>query len=337
MLTVLDHLPDGMLSAEPTEIYKVLPGPTLIELPGQREDTLFVSVLQHGNEDTGLRALQKILQQYKDSLLPRRLALFVGNVQAARYSLRCLDGQPDFNRVWPGSELAATPEHDMMLQVVARVSAQPLFASIDVHNTTGRNPHYACVNRLDAHYLHLAKLFSRTVVYFIRPKGVLSAALAPYGPSVTLECGKVGEQSGVGHVMEYIDACLHMDSLPEQAIRHGELDLFHSVAMVAIPAQCSFGIGVEAGDFDIRLRDDLDQLNFLEVPEATLFAEIKPGLAQPFVALDEQGVDVAQRYFAVQDNEIRCTRSVMPSMFTLNKKVIEQDCLGYIMERVGLD
>ena len=53
-----------------------------------------------------------------------------------------------------------------------------MFASIDIHNNTGLNPHYGCVNRLDPPFLHLATLFSRIVVYFKRPLGVQSAAFA---------------------------------------------------------------------------------------------------------------------------------------------------------------
>jgi succinylglutamate desuccinylase len=88
----------------------VLPGPALIHLPGRRIPPLFVSVLLHGNEDTGWLAAQSVLKKYATVELPRALSLFIGNVEAARTGLRRLDGQPDYNRVWPGSEEAHPPK-----------------------------------------------------------------------------------------------------------------------------------------------------------------------------------------------------------------------------------
>ena len=36
------------------------------------------------------------------------------------------------------------------------MQARGLFASIDIHNNTGINPHYGVVNRLDHAVLHLS-------------------------------------------------------------------------------------------------------------------------------------------------------------------------------------
>jgi hypothetical protein len=60
-----------------------------------------------------------------------------------------LPGQPDYNRIWPGGEADDSPEARMMAEVVAVLHKRGLFASVDVHNNTGLNPHYACINRVD--------------------------------------------------------------------------------------------------------------------------------------------------------------------------------------------
>ena len=99
MLTTSTGLPDGFLSARTAEMHRVLPGPTLIHLPGRRTEPLFVSVLLHGNEDTGLKAVQSVLAAHKHRELPRAVSLFVGNVQAAAAGQRPLPTQPDYNRV----------------------------------------------------------------------------------------------------------------------------------------------------------------------------------------------------------------------------------------------
>jgi succinylglutamate desuccinylase len=118
MLTVLDHLPERFLDTPARELHRLLSGPTLIHLPGRRTPPLFISVLLHGNEDTGVVALQSVLRAYGKRPLPRALSILVGNVAAAREGLRRLDDQPDYNRVWPGSTVhTASPEYAAMREV----------------------------------------------------------------------------------------------------------------------------------------------------------------------------------------------------------------------------
>jgi succinylglutamate desuccinylase len=188
-LVELDHLPPGLLDCDAATLIRHLDGPTLIHLHGQREPALFVSLLMHGNETVGWEAIRRLLPDFDvgggDRPLPRSLSIFIGNVRAAAAGVRHLPEQPDFNRVWPGSELPATPVHAVMRSVVDRMAARGLFASIDLHNNTGTNPHYACVNVVDNQFLHLATLFSRTVVYFTHPRGVQSLAMAELCPAGT--------------------------------------------------------------------------------------------------------------------------------------------------------
>ena len=104
MLKQLDHIPSGLLDLPATQLEAVLGGPTLIHLDGRRPEPLLVSVLMHGNETTGWEAVRRLLPHYLtgEAELPRALSLFIGNVSAAAVGLRRLDGQPDYNRIWPG-------------------------------------------------------------------------------------------------------------------------------------------------------------------------------------------------------------------------------------------
>lgn len=339
MLNVVDRLPSGFLQAQARELTHILSGPTLIHLPGRRTPALFVSILLHGNEDTGLLAIQRVLNKYLsaegEGELPRALSLFVGNVAAAGQGLRRLEGQPDFNRVWPGAESVDSAEAAIMRRVMEEMRERGLFVSVDIHNNTGINPHYACVNRLDHRFFHLATLFSRTVVYFIRPTGVQSAAFAELCPSVTLECGKVGDRGGVEHAAQFVDACLHLAQLPEHDIPHHDIDLFHTVAIVRIPEPVRFGFG--SGDVDVRLAPDLDHLNFRELPQGTTLGWINEACTGCLEVSDESGRSVTERFFEVVDGELRTKVPLMPSMFTRDERVIRQDCLGYLMERYPLE
>jgi hypothetical protein len=329
-LVELDGLPDGFLDADAAELHRILSGPALIHLPGRREPPLFVSVLQHGDEDVGLLAVQNLLREAGGASLPRAMSIFVGNVEAARLGVRYPEGGADFNRVWPGTDVAGhAAEKALMADVVERMRARGVFASIDLHNNSGLNPHYACVNRTDPRWLNLAALFSRTVVYFTRPLGVQSLAFSQLCPSVTCECGRVGDSSGADHAREFLHASLNLAELSAHPPRPGDIHVFHTVARVLVPPELSIGFG--ECDAAVCFRYDLDHLNFRELEPGTSIGRCRNGTR--LQVTDEQGRERWPEYFAVEDGEIRLRRAVMPSMLTRKVRAIRQDCLGYLMER----
>ncbi len=332
-LKVFNRVPKGFCSASASELFSLLGGPCVIHLSGRRPTPLFVSVLLHGNEDTGFEAIKCLLQKYHNKELPRALSVFVGNVSAAAQGLRRLDDQPDYNRVWPGGDLTATKEGKMVASLVKTMAARKVFAAIDVHNNTGLNPHYACVNRLDKRHFHFATLFSRTVVYFIRPKGAASTAMAELCPAVTIECGQPGAANSVSHALEFIDAALHLAEHPVHEMAEHDMDLFHNVAIVKVPDAVRFHFG--DGEADIHFHKDIDHLNFRELPIGVSFARISNDCGPPLQVWDEQGDDLFNQYFKIVDGELCTQRVVMPSMLTLDERVIRQDCVCYLMERVA--
>lgn len=222
-----------------------------------------------------------------------------------------------------------------MARVVDYVVTQQPFASIDLHNNTGVNPHYACINVLDSDFFHLARLFSRTVVYFLRPHGVQSLAMSKFCPSVTVECGRTGDESGVVHAAEFLHASLNLHAFPEHPISPHDIDLFHTVATVKVPQEYEIAFG-EDSRADIVFRSDLDHLNFREVDMGTEIAQIRAGSGAKLHVIDESGREVERQFFCMDNNRLNLCSMVMPSMFTLNKEVIRQDCLGYLMERYPL-
>lgn len=328
MLTELTAMPDGLLDLPAARLHEQLRGPTLIHLAGRHAEPLLVAVLLHGNEDTGWQAVQQLLRDYRGRELPRALSILIGNVSAARAGLRRLDGQPDYNRVWGAG---ATAEHQAMAQVVAAMRARNVFASIDIHNNTGLNPHYGCINRLDHRFLHLATLFSRTVVYFLLPEGVQSLAFSHLCPAITVECGKAGQARGAEHAREFVEAVLHLDHFPEHKVAPHDYDLFHTVATVKVVEGTEFGFGDAA--LPLCFSAELDALNFRELAAGTLWGRVS-GVQSMVEARSEKGEEVTARYFEVVEGQLRNRLAVMPSMLTLDSRVIRQDCLCYLMERL---
>jgi len=335
-LTELDHIPDGLLERPASALHQQLDGPTLIHLEGRNKRPLLVSVLQHGNEITGWEAIRRLLKShYQHDELPRSLLLLIGNVQAAKHRLRRLDEQPDFNRCWPGGRLVDNEQVDLFRRMHARILEWQPIACIDIHNNTGLNPHYAAVNRIRSDYLRLASLFSPKVVYFTMPPGTLSHSFSAYIPAVTLECGMAGEIHATDHTLAYLETCLHLENISRARVDAEAVHLFHMVATVNVSDKVLFGFG--RVPVELALREDLDKFNFKELPAGTSFGNIKNGMRQPLIATDTEGKDVTDRYFSFDRGQVETIREIMPSMLTLDRRVIQQDCLCYLMDRIHFE
>lgn len=328
-------LPDQLLGIAANELWQHLPGPTLFEIPGRDPRPLFVSVLLHGNENTGWTAVQNVLRHHLQTGHPlaRRMLLFVGNIAAAKENLRTLDTQTDYNRSWPGTRYPEAPEAAMMRDLVEIVAAERPFAAIDIHNNTGNNPHYACVNRLEEHHLHLARLFSRTVVFFTRPVGVQSAAMAKVCPAVTVECGLPGSASAAEHAAEFVEAALSLNAFPEHPVPEHDLDLLQTAVIVRVPPDASFSY--DDTDADFRFLHDLDRLNFSELPPGTMLGRLGGKKDRRLAVVPGGEFDIEpEGYIAYADGEIRLAKGAIPAMLTRDPRAVRLDCLGYLMHRI---
>ncbi len=338
MLREWDSLPSGMLDASPDQLHRLLGGPSLIHLPGRRQPPLFLSVLLHGDETTGFTAVQSLLRKFnlenEPDSLPRALSIFIGNTAAVHRSMRRLEDQPDFNRIWSGDLYGDCPERDMIRQVTETMKRRGVFASVDIHNNTGLNPHYGCVNVLDERTLGLAGLFSDTVVYFRNPSEVQSIAFSKFCTAVTVECGQAGEVDGVQHATNYL--CHLMDIEDLSLIPANEdASLFHTTAMVKVPRECTFSFEAEDQAADIVINRALEDRNFQELPAGTPFANIRngSGLLQ-IIGEDKQ--DLSNDYLQIDAGLVTLNRAITLSMFTTNVNAVRQDCLCYFMEPYAL-
>jgi len=329
----LNHLPEGLLERPASALYQQLTGPTLVHLQGREKRPLVVSVIQHGNEVTGWEAVRRLLKhRYPHNELPRSLLVLIGNPLAAKHRLRRLDEQPDFNRCWPGGNEMDSAYTRLFRQIYDRMRELNPLAVIDLHNNTGLNPHYAAVNLIRPDFLRLASLFSSKVVYFTMPAGTLSLAMSEHCPSLTVECGQAGEIHGTDHSLAFLETCLHLDSISTSPIAADAVHLYHMVATVRVNDNVLFGFGRVPAE--LALREDLDQFNFCELPPGTTFGSLNNPTRQPLFAVNPEGLDVTRDYFSFDQGRVQTIRETMPSMLTLDRRVIQQDCLCYLMDRI---
>lgn len=331
-LNFIEALPEAFFDIDhPGKLINLFDGPTLVSLEGAAREPLMVTTLLHGNETTGFYALQQLLRRYQGSL-PRSLLIFFGNIQAAAEGVRHLPGQPDFNRIWGGGEF---PEARMARQVIEYARRRQVIANVDIHNTTGRNPYYACVNRTSENFLRLATGFTDIVIYFTEPHEVNSNAFAKICPSVTLECGLPGVPEGVAHLYQYLENLLLTVGRDEQA--SGDCRIYHTVARLKLPYYCEFDFEFEEyTEKDFSFTQSFDHFNFQRISKGTVIAYTRrngPHLA----VLDNQDRLVTEKYFAFEDGKVIALQDLIPSMFTTVKDVAREDSLGYLMEPYAVE
>lgn len=333
MLNELNHLPEDFLTVRAEDLHQVLPAPTLFHLEGENPQPLFICTLLHGNETTGFYALQQLLQKYADTRLPRSLSIFIGNIAAAKNGQRHLDTQQDYNRIWPGTHLNDSAEKDMMQIVTNIMQKKKPFASIDIHNNTGKNPHYGCVNILNPHCLQLASYFSDIAVYFTSPKGVQSSAFADFCPSIVLECGQSGDLSGETHAFQFIDKILQLDAFSSQT---NKLKIYHTVARVLVPKTVGLSDTDEKENFDLYLNPALEDKNFTRIPIDTVFASKGSDKDQLIKVNSESNEDITLEYLKWQDDQLVFIKPVTLAMYTTSERAIRQDCVCYFMEELSI-
>ncbi|MBL4773366.1 MAG: succinylglutamate desuccinylase/aspartoacylase family protein [Alcanivoracaceae bacterium] len=336
MIKQFNHLPEGLLNLPAQRLYTKIDNHTLIHLKGKIKRPVFISILQHGDEYTGWDALKDYLNNHQH-ILPRSLSILFGNVQAARYNVRQLDDQPDFNRSWPSQLKLDCPIATTMQEITDIMKQHKPFASVDIHNNSGRNPHYSGINSLDPLFLNLASLFSDTMIYFTTPFGIQSGAFAKFCPSVTVECGLSGASDGTEQTHTFLELLLSQSNLTHVPGILEHQKVYKIVATVKIKEHIDYSF--ENQNHQFSLVNDLDFLNFHQVDVGQEFGHLNQELARqntmPFVVTDEHNNDITTQYFINVDDKVVTNKSFVPSMITQNIQAIRHDCLCYIMQPIN--
>lgn len=330
VLTVLERVPEGLFSTPAERLATVLPGPSLLRLEGQRSPALFFSVLLHGNETSGWDALCQLMQSKQP--LERDIVLFIGNVSAAAQGVRTLPGQLDFNRLWRGEH----QNRALVDAVLRELAAQPLFAAVDFHNNTGRNPHYTVLTQVTPTSLALASLFSDKAVLVEEPDTVLTRAVQDLCPATTVEVGPISDPASTERARQLMEAYLTLTEIPttpETRVR-----LHRALARIHVREQVEFAFADgDAADVlhDLTLTGGMEAVNFHPLPAGTEFGVARRPLHEVLTVVDPAHRDVTPQFLEIRDGHISLKRPVIPAMYTTDSLVIRQDCLCYLMEELA--
>jgi len=336
-LTILDHIPSAFLTITHRQIKELFDTPTLIHLKGDKHPALFISILLHGNEYSGLEIMQEILNKYQTTdgyKLPRSIWLFIGNVDAAQMGLRLRDGQTDFNRAWPGTPEPDTDTAILIQEVMDKITQDELFASIDLHNNTGQNPPYGCISVVNEKNKYLSSFFNHIAMVFQSPKGVSTMAFDDICPAITLECSTPGNEPAKKRAFELIDDLMHMDHFPEKPLPAHDLQLVKNSATIMINANVTFCFEDEiysnTQGYDLILVKSFDHHNFTMLKKGEIFAYSK--VSKPLLVTSPDGDDITDEVIQNINGKISLKQALMPAMISTDKKIVLQDCLCYLLE-----
>lgn len=325
-LQIIHELPNDFFNISVTEIHKVLGGPTLIHLKSEGDlPPLFLSTLLHGNETSSYFVLQRFLKKHTE--LKRDLIILIGNTLGAQDSMRHLPDQVDYNRIWePGDK----PENQLAMQIVDYAKSQGIFASIDIHNNTGKNPHYACINKLDPAFKNLASHFGEHTIYFTEPHNVQSMAFSKICPAVTIEAGLPGEPAGIEAAFKFVEEIYLSEELIPN-LKRVTKEIYHTMARFKVHpnAKVDFADSPDT-EADLSFVSNIDSRNFEVIKRGTHLGFAKN--LDFLLVEDNKGRDITDHFLKIENGEIIINRTFIPSMFTRDIYVMKEDCLGYLME-----
>lgn len=330
LLKILNHIPHEFLDIEAKEINQLFESPTIL-YEKSKLPPLFVSTLLHGNETSSLTAIQRYLKANLTLKRERGLAILIGNPKAANKGLRHLSNQLDYNRIWKdGSSL----EHSIAKQVKKFISENTCYAAIDLHNNTGKNPIYGCVNRKKLLHVRLAECFSNHLVYFTEPESVFSVNINEYCPTITCECGLSGDEKGIEAAINLINKLMDEKAnwMENPIINDSALYTFATV-YVSRRAKIDFSYP-DSKNVELSFTSNLDELNFQTVPVNTNIAYIRdPKLIK---VINNYGENIFDQIFIVENNILKNITEIIPSMFTKDVSIAKSDALGYLMTPYSL-
>lgn len=332
-----DGLPNEMHGLGAQTFLERLQRPTLIRVPGTGEQApRAVATLLHGDESTGLMALQKILARRRRYRFD--FYVLIGNVRAALedggFRHRYLDDQEDFNRIW-GLEDPTTHLRMAADGILGRLRDAQIESLIDVHNNSGNNPFYAIITQDRPVVVNTATFFTTTLLFWDMQAHTLMEALEDECAAIAVECGLPGRPESLAFAVDALRRYLGAGPMHTREVRR-DYDLLGGIRKVIVRPEVAFRFGGElADDVDFVIDGEADVHNFVRVAAGHVLGHVLTGAAMPLQVLDHTGADVTSDHFAVESGKVIITKDATPVMMTRTEEAARKDCLFYLADELA--
>jgi hypothetical protein len=303
-LRVLDRetaLRPEQVPADLFEFLEMLGAPALIWVGGHDTTrTRVVSTLLHGNEPSGLHAVHHWLREGK---VPAANVFFF--IAAVRTALE------------PPALRKAKPE-----------------SLIDIHNNTGHSPAYGVGPATGPAELELAALFSDRFVRNDLNLGTLVEATRYEFPSISIECGRAGDDIADENARIGLERYLMLDRFEESPVAKRPMTVYADPIRVQVREGVALAFGESrVMDADFTVATDIDRHNFELLTAGTSIGWLSPGVERPLVALGHRREDISDEFFEARDGVLETRRPLIPIMMTTNRRNALDDCLFYAVRR----
>ncbi len=323
------------LNGSDIEFLESLGGPSWFQVPGRDPGRArAVVTLLHGNEPSGVRAIQAWLRAGN---APATDALFyIVSVQTAltqpRGTLRLLADGRDMNRCF--APPFSGPEGALAKELLEQLRSANPEALIDLHNNTGNSPAYAVGSGVDDPRLQLTALFADRYMNSDLRLSTLVEAVSPWFPSVAIECGKAGDPVADAVALAGLERYLAAEPLFTKSSVPSTIQVLDQPVRVSLLPNRKLAFGTTPlPDFDLTLKSDVDQHNFRSLPVGTTVGWLGENADWPIEARGADSRDISRELFKVVGRELRVRRSMIPVMMTTSPLIARQDCLFYAMRK----
>lgn len=311
-----------------------LNGPGCIILDGEDNSRTRVYVtLQHGNEPSGVMALFRWLQEGRRPKV-RIVCLLVSvetALQAPMFHYRSMPGVRDVNRCYQ------PPFNDVQGQLAKNVldiihQYQPE-AVIDVHNTSGSGPAFGVATHRDPKHEALTIPFSNKLVITHLKLGALMDISEESFPTVTIEAGGRLEQSSHDAAWQGLEYYFTEEDVLKLHKPEWEIDILMEPIRIELKPKISLSYASTANtEFDVTLKNNLDQLNFTQVSPDTPLGWVNRGGLNNFNIQDYKHQSTTSDWLQIKGQQLYLTQSAELFMITTDPVIAIDDCLFYLVK-----
>ncbi|MBA6390666.1 succinylglutamate desuccinylase/aspartoacylase family protein [Colwellia sp. BRX10-3] len=336
------------LHADYQQFLLSLIGLTVIDISGENNsEWRVISTLLHGDEPSGLIAIHRWLTT--DNTLPRpktNIRIIISSVEAATYQHlfhhRYLPKGVDLNRCFNEKIIRNSDSKNKNIAgyieraklIVNAISEVNPKAIIDLHNTSGNGPAFAVSTLINPNVLSLTSYFCDTLILSnIRIGAMMELNFCC--PVVTIECG--GSHDDQAHEVAYkgIQKFTQYDghyALPQNKA----VKIFYKPLRVVIKAERKLSFSEhDEGYSGVTLRKNIEQFNFGGCCDGLLLGWIDDNGLENLEMFNDQGVNVIEKYFKIDDNKLVCATNFKMFMASNKSDISRSDCLFYVVNNVN--
>lgn len=336
------------LHADYQQFLLSLIGLTVIDISGENNNEWrVISTLLHGDEPSGLIAIHRWLTS--ENTLPRpttNIRIIISSVEAATYQHlfrhRYLPEGVDLNRCFNEKNIRASDGENKNLagyiqraklikNAIREVNPK---AIIDLHNTSGNGPAFAVSTLISPNVLSLVSYFCDTLILSDISIGALME-LNFSCPVVTIECGgSFDDQShdvAYNGIKKFTQCDVHCALPQDKAVQ-----ILYKPLRVTIKTERKLSFSEhDEGYSGVTLRKNIEQFNYGGCCDGLLLGWLDDNGLENLEMLNDQGVNVIEKYFKMDENKLVCATNLKMFMASNQTGIARSDCLFYVVNNVN--